>query len=210
MSVTGAQNSFSHFEHSAPSVKWLSAKSPFLSRSSQYYPPFYVKNHRARGGAGLLMHGGGGSEIGDVYKSSFDVQRGSGEGFGSAFKTAFTYIKPIFNRGIKTLATEGKQAAAEIINDIVDHEGDVKTSIKRRAREAGQRMKRKLPHIVLGEGKQGEKMIGRGKKKKQKVIVTAVGAVQGTTCPGKRKKVVTTTTKKKKRNQVKFPRDIFS
>ena len=64
--------------------------------------------------------GGGGGEIGPVYRASFRMQRGNG--IGSFFRELFRFVKPLLYSGAKAVGKETLKTGSHIMNDILNKE----------------------------------------------------------------------------------------
>ena len=73
----------------------------------------YTRNYVNQSG------GGGGSEIGPVYRASFRVQRG--KGIGSFFRELFRFVKPLLYSGAKAVGKEALKTGYSI-TDILNME----------------------------------------------------------------------------------------
>lgn len=204
MSVSGPQGSFPHFESAAPVILRMMQHNPYASVGSPFYPPYFAPR-RLRVGRGVS------GRFGNVYRNSYDVQRGAG--VGGLFRSAFRTFAPVLRRGVDALASEGLRAGSDFLEDvrkIKDREmsGSVGAAARRRVSEVGRRMKQKLPQIIVGEGKKRKRLavvrrVGGGKKKRvTKGRTTTVLALGG--CPaarkvgrGKKKKKISGGNKKK-------------
>lgn len=180
MSVSGPQGSFPHFEHSAPSILWMMKNSPYATVTSPFYPPFYYKNVVTRG-SGAKEENESDVRFGNLYHSSFDQQKGAG--LGGIFRNTIKFLKPVVHRGLKTLASEGLRAGSQVLDDWRaknDNEFDagplnLKDITRKRLAEAKDRIKGKIPNILLGDGKKSNMKGGRKLKKRSKVELAVLG-----------------------------------
>jgi hypothetical protein len=121
--------------------------------------------------------GGGGGEIGPVYRASFRMQRGNG--IGSFFRGLFRFVKPLLYSGAKAVGKEALKTGPHIITDFLIKEpeqpmGDI---FKTRFTEAKGNLEQKMK-MMKGSGlslrrkRQPKKSQSQGKPRKVKDIFT--------------------------------------
>ena len=121
--------------------------------------------------------GGGGGEIGPVYRASFRMQRGNG--IGSFFRGLFRFVKPLLYSGAKAVGKEALKTGSHIMTDILNKEpeqplGDI---FRSRFSEAKGNLEQKIKKMTgsglrLKRKRQPKKSQSQGKRRKVKDIFT--------------------------------------
>lgn len=179
MTVKGNQGSFPHLESGAPAVLWMLRHHNAVSEDvrNPYFSPFLY--HGPTGRNKKLLQGGGGAsspDFGHVYHAS--IQHGSG-GLGGVFASLFNFLKPVAFRAGRALVDEGLRFGSNVLSDYRDSRLDTSTNasesvpfslrnaVKKHGEEAGIRLKRQVPGILLGKGGMKKKARENSTLKKQ-------------------------------------------
>lgn len=134
-----------------------------------------------------------GSGIGQVYSGS-PYQRGSG--IGSILSGIFRSFSPLFKSGAKAVGGELLRAGSQVLHDI-SMDKPPKSSLRKRASEAGQTLVTKLQNKI-------NKMSGNGDYKRSKLNKKS----QSQSSSGKRKKRGKSSKRLVRSKNIKF-QDIF-
>ena len=92
--------------------------------------------------------GGGGGEVGSVYRASFRTQRG--HGIGSFFRGLFRFVKPLLFSGAKAVGKEALKTGSNIITDILSNESEqpVGAIFKNRFHQAKGNLEQKIKNMT--------------------------------------------------------------
>lgn len=157
MSTIIRRGSLPHFERGAPTIlTMLSHNNPFFSVTNPMYHGIGGQSAPSRR---IGQIGGGVAErhhdpsIGNVFSSSYGVQKG--KGMGTVFKKIKEHFRPLLSRGVGALLEEGRRAGNDFISEMGDGGGggDLVESGRRHLRAAGRRLGERLPRILTGRGK---------------------------------------------------------
>lgn len=114
--------------------------------------------------------GGGGGDVGPMYRASFRVQRGNG--IGSFFRGLFRFVKPLLYSGAKAVGREALKTGSNIITDMLNKEPEqhVRDIFKNRFGEAKGNLKEKIKKMT------GSGLCLKRKHKNRKRFILRVNA----------------------------------
>ena len=95
-----------------------------------YYDDYYL--HQSGGGVGPIFYG-----------KRFQT----GSGLGAVFSSLARSVIPILKSGGKTLLKEGLRSGLDVLGDVVSG-SDINSSVKRRARQSGQRLLTQAANVI--------------------------------------------------------------